>query len=165
VEGTKEELRREYARLWRLRRNGLIPADTPLPSTATKRKPNRVGEDGRCNRPASSEDERRARRREQSARRYAENPGAAKEEQRRHRELHRDRYRARTRINKRIARGLIVRPDSCSACAVPCVPQAHHHRGYDRPLDVIWLCRRCHFEADSAAGSFSKKERRPSRAA
>lgn len=46
-------------------------------------------------------------------------------------------------------------PKNCQKCG--CVPkcrdgrraiQGHHHRGYDRPLDVVWLCARCHYRED-----------------
>lgn len=39
--------------------------------------------------------------------------------------------------------GLIARPPRCSICEVEC--EAHgHHEDYEKPYDVVWLCRRCH---------------------
>lgn len=39
--------------------------------------------------------------------------------------------------------GDLVRPDRCSKCKKKCKPQGHHH-DYDKPLDVTWLCPKCH---------------------
>ena len=39
--------------------------------------------------------------------------------------------------------GKLKRPSCCSACGVNCIPHAHHE-DYTKPLDVIWLCTRCH---------------------
>lgn len=39
--------------------------------------------------------------------------------------------------------GHLIRPDRCSKCSVECKPQGHHH-DYDLPLDVTWLCTKCH---------------------
>lgn len=39
--------------------------------------------------------------------------------------------------------GHLVRPDHCSKCGIICKPQGHHH-DYDLPLDVTWLCTKCH---------------------
>ena len=53
-------------------------------------------------------------------------------------------YRAVTLLNCAIRRGDITRPTVCDACKRKCVPDGHHHRGYDHPLKVIWLCKFCH---------------------
>jgi len=39
--------------------------------------------------------------------------------------------------------GHLIRPDCCSKCGIGCKPQGHHH-DYDLPLDVTWLCTKCH---------------------
>lgn len=46
----------------------------------------------------------------------------------------------------------LVRPSHCQSCGAPnkaCSDgrsylQAHHHQGYENPLDVIWICAACH---------------------
>lgn len=43
--------------------------------------------------------------------------------------------------------GLITRPDHCERCYKECKPNAHHF-SYLQVLDVQWLCRDCHNEAD-----------------
>ena len=37
----------------------------------------------------------------------------------------------------------LPRPSHCSKCGTE-GPVDGHHEDYSRPLDVIWLCRRCH---------------------
>lgn len=49
-------------------------------------------------------------------------------------------YRA---FQQAVRRGELVRPDSCSRCGEKCIPDGHH-ADYGRPLDVEWLCRKCH---------------------
>lgn len=39
--------------------------------------------------------------------------------------------------------GDLVRPFQCSKCQDWCDPQAHHE-DYNKPLEVVWLCSRCH---------------------
>jgi len=41
--------------------------------------------------------------------------------------------------------GQLNRPDSCDKCKIQCKPQAHHH-DYTKPLEVVWLCPKCHGE-------------------
>jgi len=43
-----------------------------------------------------------------------------------------------------IKRGELVRPDTCQECGAHDLIHAHHE-DYDRPLDVEFLCVRCHF--------------------
>lgn len=54
---------------------------------------------------------------------------------------------ARSKVGYALKTGALNRPTQCQKCNLPCKPHAHHHRGYDRPLDVAWLCSRCHAEA------------------
>jgi len=37
----------------------------------------------------------------------------------------------------------IIRPAICSGCGVKCRPDGHHE-DYSKPLEVTWLCRKCH---------------------
>lgn len=37
----------------------------------------------------------------------------------------------------------IKRPNKCSKCGKKCKPDAHHPN-YSYPLNVVWLCRKCH---------------------
>ncbi|MDK1020209.1 MAG: hypothetical protein QGD90_01045 [Candidatus Hydrogenedentes bacterium] len=49
--------------------------------------------------------------------------------------------RAQDALNHAVKGGKIIRR-SCSACGAP-KAQAHH-KDYSQPLDVVWLCQRCH---------------------
>jgi len=39
--------------------------------------------------------------------------------------------------------GQLIRTESCEKCKIQCKPHAHHH-DYTKPLEVEWLCRKCH---------------------
>lgn len=41
--------------------------------------------------------------------------------------------------------GHIKKPNYCERCKDNCIPHAHHH-DYSKPLDIEWLCRKCHGE-------------------
>lgn len=46
-------------------------------------------------------------------------------------------------VQLRLKDGGLVRPSTCTACGAPCKPDGHH-TDYRKPLDVTWLCRKCH---------------------
>lgn len=63
-------------------------------------------------------------------------------------------WRQRTGANKAhcavaraIKRGDLVRPSVCSRCQQPGRIEASHD-DYSKPLEVEWLCRRCHADKD-----------------
>jgi ribosomal protein S27AE len=58
-------------------------------------------------------------------------------------ENHRDEKRARDRVCHAVHTGKLIRPDFCSKCSSIGRVEAHHE-DYSRPLDVIWLCKKCH---------------------
>jgi hypothetical protein len=43
-----------------------------------------------------------------------------------------------------IDRGELVRPATCEQCGGNTCGIEAHHCDYDKPLDVMWLCRWCH---------------------
>jgi hypothetical protein len=69
-----------------------------------------------------------------------------------YRARHPDRIRARNALIHALQSGKIAKPDHCPCCGKPerkgadgrTLLHAHHHRGYDHPLDVEWLCIECH---------------------
>lgn len=54
---------------------------------------------------------------------------------------YRERKIVRVQAYRAFARG-VIRPAPCSVCGSPEVEM--HHPDYSRPLEVEWLCRRCH---------------------
>lgn len=63
--------------------------------------------------------------------------------QRERRAKHPDKYRAWQAISYALRYKKIQR-ESCKFCGNP-KSQAHHH-DYSRPLDVVWVCFKCHRE-------------------
>lgn len=63
------------------------------------------------------------------------------------RERHPERRKAHHQVERAIQQGILVRPNNCSNCSKECKPDAAH-TDYNYPLNVIWLCRRCHMRMD-----------------
>lgn len=82
---------------------------------------------------------RKAQRRRYSAR-HAERE---REWTRRWRAENREKKRAQQLLYRAVRGGQIERPASCAKCDAEGTIQAHH-ADYSRPLDVEWLCVRCH---------------------
>ena len=59
------------------------------------------------------------------------------------RRTHPIQYAANTIVGNAIRDGKLIKPSNCSKCNVECVPDGHHC-DYAYPLDVKWLCRKCH---------------------
>ena len=51
--------------------------------------------------------------------------------------------RANELVAIHINSGRLVRPEKYSACWKKCTPEAHHE-DYTKPLEIIWLCFKCH---------------------
>lgn len=56
--------------------------------------------------------------------------------------------RAYWEVQKALKSGALVRPDLCTACRQIRFCEAAHS-DYSRPLDIQWLCRPCHRQADA----------------
>jgi ribosomal protein S27AE len=59
------------------------------------------------------------------------------------RRARREAMRAHRRLDYALRTGKITRPKKCDRCGKRCIPDGHHE-DYSRPLDVRWLCKRCH---------------------
>lgn len=67
--------------------------------------------------------------------------------------------RARITWDNALAYGHVIRPQACESCHGP-NPQGHHP-DYAKPLEVMWLCRRCHgaeHHKENAATRQAQKE-------
>lgn len=57
--------------------------------------------------------------------------------------------RAAKAVRVAIVDGRLIRPQQCSRCGEGGRIEGHHHKGYapEHQLDVVWLCKRCHYAA------------------
>lgn len=64
------------------------------------------------------------------------------------RKEHPERKRSHTKLRRAVLAGVVVKVVACQRCgAVPKRIEAHH-ADYSKPLDVEWLCKPCHAQAD-----------------
>lgn len=52
----------------------------------------------------------------------------------------------RSAVRSALIDGRLQKPDTCSKCGQGSVKIEGHHRDYDKPLEVEWLCDLCHAE-------------------
>lgn len=93
---------------------------------------------------------------------YRKNPEKIKEIQERSRAKRREQVKAimalvakspdqkaRQKMHTEIKAGRMIKPDRCSKCGKQCSRRQlqAHHTDYSKPLEVTWLCTRCHGEA------------------
>lgn len=59
--------------------------------------------------------------------------------------------RANSAVRVALLKKELERPEICSLCGTKCNPLAHHP-DYDRKLEIIWVCTKCHriLHAESA---------------
>jgi hypothetical protein len=50
---------------------------------------------------------------------------------------------ARNMLSNALRDGKIFRPGNCERCKIQCTPHGHHE-DYFKPLEVLWLCVKCH---------------------
>lgn len=50
---------------------------------------------------------------------------------------------ARQAVHYAVRKGRLTKPKECSRCGGKQRIQAHH-KDYEKPLDVVWLCEQCH---------------------
>lgn len=75
-------------------------------------------------------------------------------EARKYRVKYPEKHRAKSLLNRAVNRGDMKKPMRCTLCnKIPIQRsdgrsglQGHHHNGYENPLDVIWLCVKCHVD-------------------
>jgi len=60
-----------------------------------------------------------------------------------YRSKNREKNMAHRAVSYSISTGRIKNPGICSICGSSCYTEAHHE-DYSKPLDIIWLCDKCH---------------------
>lgn len=62
-------------------------------------------------------------------------------------ERNHEKNRAHNIVETALRHGTLPRPDACQQCGKAGTPEASHD-DYNKPLEVEWLCRRCHARKD-----------------
>ncbi len=86
--------------------------------------------------------------------RYEENPEKVLERMRKYRKStktylksyrkrHPEKIRAQSQLQDHVKRGNIIKPSNCSICNSEKWIEAHH-ADYNKPLVVVWVCKKCH---------------------
>lgn len=75
------------------------------------------------------------------------NPDKVRDAYRRYAARYPERRRAYARVRHALDAGRLQKPNRCESCGAEALLSGHHE-DYSRPLDVRWLCRRCHHRAD-----------------
>ena len=75
----------------------------------------------------------------------AEHPEKGAEYQRGYINKYPERYKAHYLVHNAIRDGKLERSIFCEECGLPADTQGHHE-DYNQPLNVDWLCRKCHTE-------------------
>lgn len=55
---------------------------------------------------------------------------------------------ARKKVEHQIRYGRWERPTICMHCGLSSDRIEAHHEDYTKPLSVVWLCKKCHTQAD-----------------
>ena len=65
--------------------------------------------------------------------------------QKKMRENHPENSAAHSAVQYAVKVGELIRPWYCELCFITCQPEAHHE-DYSKPLEVDWLCKKCHIK-------------------
>jgi hypothetical protein len=89
-------------------------------------------------------------------------PYIARESTKRYREKHREKVNAQCQLRDHVKRGNIIKPTTCSICNSDQWIEAHH-ADYTKPLEVVWLCKKCHVAIHKGLQDRVQRERPNSR--
>ena len=67
--------------------------------------------------------------------------------------------KAWNRVGYALKSGKLIKSEFCCGCLIVCNVQAHHEN-YNKPLDVVWVCRKCHLILENIKREI-KKARQP----
>jgi len=79
---------------------------------------------------------------------YVKNSEKKKKDVADSRKRNQKKVKAQNKLNKAVQYGRVVKPERCEHCNEVKDLDGHHY-DYDKPLDVIWLCRSCHMKEHS----------------
>jgi len=67
-------------------------------------------------------------------------------------------------VAQALRKGTLIKPSNCSDCGRDEyeVFIEGHHPDYDKPLDVVWLCKECHLKEHRIIGSKAGAKKLPS---
>ena len=71
------------------------------------------------------------------------NPERAKKRTRHYYHANPEKMRAKHRIKYLLKLGHLTKPQFCECCGREARLDGHHE-DYTKPLEVLWLCRKCH---------------------
>lgn len=75
------------------------------------------------------------------------NPAPERAAVKRYAQKHPERHAAWTAVLLALRKGKLIKPTNCQRCSQVMRLEGHHH-DYSKPLEVEWLCRKCHRERD-----------------
>lgn len=75
---------------------------------------------------------------------YEENSDKRKQYQKDHKKNNPKIHDAYKHYRKALSEGSIERKEYCQICGTKDVALDGHHADYDKPLEVIWVCKSCH---------------------
>lgn len=75
------------------------------------------------------------------------------ERRKRNRNVAPEKRRAHKAVEMAILAGRLVRPAVCPSCRDPRYKVQAHHHDYSKPLDIDWLCAKCHGRLHAQEGS------------
>lgn len=67
-----------------------------------------------------------------------------------------DKRKAGQLARKAVKGGQIIKPDACTHCGKS-IKLEMHHPDYARPLDVVWLCEKCHIQLHMKANGHTPR--------
>ncbi len=75
---------------------------------------------------------------------FTKNPKIKTEIGKRYRDKFPEKYKAHTLVNNLVRDGKLIKPNECEICNYGSDRIEAHHENYEKPLDIFWLCKKCH---------------------
>jgi aspartyl/asparaginyl beta-hydroxylase (cupin superfamily) len=66
-----------------------------------------------------------------------------REYRKRYEEKYPEKYAAHIAVTRALRQGKLTKPDCCDECSQEGYVESHHD-DYSKPLEVRWLCKKCH---------------------